>query len=351
MYDLALRAPIVGPAISGARARVNTQFTRAPALAALRPIGETLPATLKPGFKTVAYVDERLGKVYEDAAALVPMATVDDQLASELADIAARKADLPESQAAHYDSIIANRFARLQRPDLSGAMVKKIQGELRTLAREQNAKGETSLGGMLEDAATSVMGIVARADPEAGAMIGRADEGWRVYSMMNDASAAASAKGGNFVPGQFNTEVRRGGRGLGSNMVGKGMAPMQDLATAASSVLPDQFGNPGTANAVGMGALGMGLLKAPVETAALAGGLTAAATPYFVAARRVVEQLPPNVGREELEAAAKELADLAGRDPSVAPLLQAVQARLGRFGGLVGTAATLSPPRVPATAP
>jgi hypothetical protein len=349
--DLGLRAPILGPAIAGARARVNTQFTRAPALAALRPIGERLPRNLEPGFDTVAYVDSKLGKVYDDAAAMVPRVNIDDQLAADISAIAGRKADLPQSQAAQFDSIVADRLARLRGDQVSGETIKTIQGELRALAREQKAKGETSLGSMLDDSAEAVMGLVARANPEAAAMIRQADEGWRIYSMMNDASAAANAKGGVFVPGQFNSQVRSAGKGVGSNMTGKGFAPMQDLATAASSVLPDQFGNPGSANAIGLGALAMGTFSAPAQTVALAGGLTAASTPYFLAARRVVEELPPNVGKDELEAVARELADLAVSDPSVAPLLQSVQARLGRFGGVVGSAATLPPPRVQPTYP
>lgn len=349
--DLAMRAPILGPAISGARERVNVQLNRAPALAALKPIGGNLPRNLQPGFETVEYVDKALGKVYDDAAAMVPRVVPDQQLAADISAIAARKADLPESLAGQFDSIIANRLARLQRGEVSGAVVKDIQSELRALAREQAAKGEESLAAMLNDSAGAVMGLIERTNPEAGALIRSADEGWRIYSMMNDAAAAANAKGGVFVPGQFNTQVRKAGRGMGSNMTGKGRAPMQDLATAASRVLPDQFGNPGTANAIGLNGLVVGAVAAPAQTAMAAGGLAAAATPYFAAARRVVETLPPNAGRAELLAAEQELARLAANDPGISVLLQSVQARLGRASGAVGSNATRPPPRVQSTSP
>lgn len=341
--DVALRAPILGPAIAGARDRVNTQFNRGVALEALAPIGAKLPADLKPGFETVRFVDDALGKVYDDAAALVPAVMADEQLATDLAAVAARKSDLPETLAAQYDSIIANRLARLERGPVSGEMVKTIQGELRKLAREQAAKGEESLSGMLNDAGEAVMGLVGRANPEAGAMIRQADEGWRVYSMMNDAAAAASNREGVFLPGQFNMQVRRAGKGVGSNMTGKGLAPLQDYATAATDILPDQFGQPGTANAIGLGGLGIGALTAPAQTAAVVGGLAAGATPYLMAARRVVETLPPNAGRAELETAQRQLQALSQSDPAVAALLREVQAKLGIAGGVAGAVSMQQP--------
>jgi hypothetical protein len=334
--DVALRAPILGPAIAGARDRVNTQFNRGVALEALKPIGAQLPKDLKPGFETVRYVDDALGKVYDDAAAMVPAVMADEQLAADLAMVAARKSDLPETLAAQYDSIIANRLARLERGPVTGETVKGIQSELRKLAREQAAKGEESLAGMLDDAAESVMGLVSRASPEAGAMIRQADEGWRVYSMMNDAAAAATNREGVFLPGQFNMQVRRAGRGMGSNMTGKGLAPLQDYATAAADILPDQFGQPGSGNVLNYTALGAGAIGAPVQTAAVVGGLAAGATPYLMAARRVVETLPPNAGRAELVAAQRQLAALSQSDPAVAALLREVQARLGSAGGVAG---------------
>jgi hypothetical protein len=341
--DVALRAPILGPAIAGARDRVNTQFNRGVGLEALAPIGAKLPTNLKPGFETVRHVEGALSKVYDDAVAMVPAVMADEQLAADLATVAARKSDLPETLASQYDSIISNRLARLERGPVSGEMVKDIQGELRQLAREQASKGEESLAGMLNDAATAVMGVVSRTNPQAGQMIRAADEGWRVYSMMNDAAAAASNRGGVFLPGQFNAQVRRDAKGMGSNMAGKGLGRMQDYATAATDILPDQFGQPGTANAIGLGSVGVGAVTAPAQTAAVVGGLAAGATPYFMAARRVIETLPPNAGRAELVAAERQLAALSQSDPAVAALLREVQARLGIAGGAVGAVAMQQP--------
>lgn len=338
--DLAQRAPILGPAISGSRNRQVEQLNRGVALKALEPVGLTLPKDLKPGFETVNYVDDALGSVYDEAAKLVPSARVDQPFIDDLASIAERKADLATPTADQYDRIIEQRLSRLARPDADGALVKKIHGELGGLQREAARKGETTLSSMIGDTRRALMGIIGRASPEAGAMINQADQGWQVYSMMNDAAAKASNRGGVFLPGQLNTEVRAAGRGIGSNMTGKGLAPLQELATAATQTIPDQFGNPGTANAVGLGALGMGVLTAPAQAIPAAGALAGAATPYYLMGRKIIERLPENASATELASAMDDLGHLAAVDPKAAELRQMVAARLAAVLGVTGASAS-----------
>jgi hypothetical protein len=189
---------------------------------------------------------------------------------------------------------------------------------------------------MLGETRNALMGLIGRTNPEAGQLIQQADRGWRVYSIMNDAASAASNRGGVFLPGQLNTQVRAAGKALGSNMVGKGKAPLQDLATAAATLIPDSFGNPGTANAALLSGGGVGVITAPAQTLAVGAGLTAAATPYFLAGRKVLTSLPPSATAEELQAAQRQLAELAAKDPAVTALQAQVAARLAPTVGLIG---------------
>lgn len=332
--DLAMRAPILGPAVSGARGRQVEQLNRGVALKALRPVGKTVPKEIQPGFEMVEYVDEELGKVYDDAAKLAPRVTLDEQLLADAEKIGARRVDLADSEAALWDKSIADRLNRLQSGEASGELVKKIHEELGGLQVEHARKGNTTLSSMFGEARRAIMGLVERASPEAGEMIRKADEGWSVYSMMNDAAAQATNRGGVFLPGQLNTQVRSAAKRMGSNMAGKGKGPLQDIATAASRTLPDQFGNPGTANAVGLGGLMMGSWKAPAETVAVAGGLSVAATPYWLMARKVIEELPEAATKAQLTAADEQLARLAASDPAVAALRREVAARLAVGAGV-----------------
>lgn len=332
--DLAMRAPILGGAIRGARGREVEQFNRGIGLKALESVGKPIPKEIKPGFEMVEYVDDALGQVYDDAARLVPEVRLDRELQDEFTRISARTVDLADSEAAQFARIIDDRTQRLQN-GASGEMVKKIHSELGDLQREHMRKGNETLASMIGETRRAIMGLIERANPQAGEMIRRADEGWTIYSMMNDAAAQASNRGGVFLPGQYNAQVRSAGRRLGSNMAGKGRAPTQEIATAAASMIPDSYGNPGTADALGMGALGVHALHDPVSGAGIATGLMTAATPYWLMGRKVLEELPPNATRSQLVAADAELARLAAADPAVAALRREVAARLSVAAGVV----------------
>lgn len=346
--DLAMRAPILGPAISGARSRVNDQLNRAVALRALQPIGEKLPKGVEPGFGMVQYVDEAIGKVYDDATALVERAAPDQQFGDELAAIAQRSAELPESQKGVFERIMRDRLTRLG-SGASGRQIKAIHEELGDLqaAYSKGGGGDAVLGSMIGDVRRSLMGLVGRADPRAGEMIAKADRAWVDYSILNDAAAAASAKGGVFTPSQLNTQARSAAKRLGPNMAGKGAGSLQDVAAAASRTLPDQFGSPGTANALALGAGGVGLVTEPVTTATMGVGLTVASAPYWAMGRKVIEELPASPSRSQAEAAMRQIDDLIARDPSLEPLKRELMLRLTRYSGSAG--ATANPPRqVPA---
>jgi hypothetical protein len=346
--DQAKRLPIVGPAITGLQNRQIDQLNRAVGLKALEPIGEGVPKAVKPGFDMVQYVDDRLGSVYEDAARMTPQVTVDPQLSQDLQAITARTVDLPDSEASQFVKSLNDRLGRLSSGQASGEMVKTIHGELGKLQAEAARQGKSTLSEMFGDTRRAVLGLIERANPQAGDLIRSADEGWSVYSMMNDAAAAATASGGIFTPGQFNTQVRRAAKGMGSNMAGKGMGPLQDLATAASEIIPDTYGNPGTANAIGLGAGGVGLLTAPGPTVAAGAALTTAASPYFLAGRKVLESLPPQASLSQLQQAQAQLAALAANDPRVGVLQREVAARLSSAVGVARSGPRPVPPVIPA---
>jgi hypothetical protein len=337
--DLAMRAPIIGPAISGARNRGVESLNRSVALQAVAPVGKGIPKTVKPGYDTVRYVDEVLGNAYDDAFDMVPTVALDAQLSDDLTKIAERSVDLPESMGGTFERIIKDRLTRLGKAGLSGRDVKQVASEIGDLAAEYRAKGENTMADMLGDVRQSLGGLVGRNNPEAGALIAKADEGWGIYKMLNSAAGKADARGGVYTPGQLTTAVRAGARRQGVNMAGKGEGRLQDLSSAAQQVMPDGFGNPGTANALGLGALGVGVITEPTTAITAATGLGAAATPYFLMGRKILEELPVSASADDLATAQQRLAELASRDPQVRALQQELAARLGRATGAgVGSA-------------
>lgn len=312
--DLAQRAPILGQAIRGARQRSVQGLNAAVANRALAPIGQRLPGNVAPGHDAVGYVSDALGQAYDDAAAMVPQVQVDDQFGQALEAIGQRARELPPGIGEQFQNIVQNRLnSRLGNGPLTGPQMRQVQSELGYLASQQAGSGDAAqraLGDMLDDTAGEVGGLIGRNNPEAGDLINRANEGWANFTRLRN--AASRAKGGVATPGQLAQAVRMGDRSVGKGAVARGDALMQDLTDAASQVMPDAYGNPGTADAAGWGALGMGLATAPAHTVPAAAGLTAASVPYLLMGRRPV--VPPgeiNLSAGAIDQRGQELARLA----------------------------------------
>lgn len=338
--DLAQRAPILGMAIRGARARGVVSLNRAVANQALAPIGEALPASVAAGHAAVQYVADRLGQQYDDAAAMIPQIAPDPEFKTALAAIGKSVSELPTDVGAQYQSILDNRLAPLQSGPVSGQQFGSIQSQIAKLAADRGASSDAaqrSLGDMLESVSDAMKDTMARFSPEAGSKINAANQGWANFVRLR--SAASKAADGIFTPGQLSTAVRTMDKSVGKGNVAKGQAVLQNLSSAASSVMPDKFGNPGTADALGLGALGTSVVTAPHVGVPMAAGLTAAATPYFMMGRRIVSQLGPSTTPAQLQNAAQQLDALVAKDPTVVALRDAVSRRLARTVGVAGAAA------------
>lgn len=287
--DVAMRAPILGTAVRGARQRSVESLNRAVANRALAPIGETLPRGVATGHDSVAHVADRLGAVYDNAAALVPSVAPDQAFTQALGAIGQRTTELPTDVGTQFANIIQNRLTdRLQSGPVTGTQLRGIQSEIGHLAARRSASqdpAQQELGHMLEDVSGELSDLLGRANPEAGAMIGRANEGWANYVRLRN--AASKAKGGIATPGQFTTAVRMSDNSVGKGRVAQGGALLQDLIDPASQVMPDAFGNPGTADALGLGALATSIVTKPALGIPTAAALSAGSIPYLMMGRGV----------------------------------------------------------------
>ena len=330
--DLAQRAPILGPAIRGARERGRESLVRAVANDALKPIGEVVPPNVKTGHAAVGYVEKRLGDLYDEAAEMVPVVVPDEGFTAGRQQIDQAVQELNPDVATQYAAIIKNRVDPvLSRPTISGKDIRSVQRQIGKLAAEKGSSGDEAqraLGDVLETLNDELKGLIARASPEAGELINTANKGWQSFVRLRKASSSASADG-IFSSGQLATAVRQSDKSVGKGRVAKGEAVLQDLSSAASQVMPDAFGNPGTADAVGLGALATGLVTAPAQAVPAAVGLSAAAVPYMMMGRKIVTELPPNATRGQIQEAADQLAVLAQKDPQVAALYRQFAERFG----------------------
>ncbi len=335
--DLAKRAPILGTAIRRAEARSVQSLNRAVADRALEPVGAYLPKTVETGHDSVAHVAKTLGKVYDDAAALVPAAQIDQPFEASLQSIATHLNEQPMTVREQFNAIVQNRLDHLRGKPVTGAQIRDAQSQIAHLASSFSSSDDGAqrvLGGALDDVSDELANVIGRHNPQAGQMIDSANQGWSVYTRMRN--AASKAKGGIFTPGQLQTAVRSLDRSVGKGNVAKGQAVLQDLSNAAWETMPDGFGNPGTADAAGWGVLGVGVLTNPPTGIATIGGLSAAATPYALMGRKIVERIPGNATPAQLQGALAQLTTLATKDPAVLAMRAQVAAKLAALGGATG---------------
>jgi len=306
--NLAQRAPILGPAIRGARQRGSETLNRAVGLRAMDNVDQGIPANIPAGSEMVSYVSDKLGDEFTRGYAMVPTFVPDDQLMSGLRAVSEAKADLPPEFGRQFDNIISSRLQRLGGQDVSGEAVGSVRSEINKLAAgylKSQDPAQQGLGQMLAGVVDELDSAITRINPQAGEVLGNARQGWTDYMRLERASTAAN--GNSFSPGQLSSAVRQSDGSVRRGAVARGEARMQDLSRAASNIMPDTFGNPGTADAIGLGALGTGLVTEPVTTAAISAGLGAASVPYLMMARKVVERLPANATRRELATAVNEV--------------------------------------------
>lgn len=296
--NLAQRAPILGTAIRGARSRGQESLNRAVGNRALDPIGEGVPANVPAGGETVSYVSGRLGQEFDRAAYMVPEISATPELRDGVSRVVAQASDLPEAGRQQLAGILESRLARLDRP-LTGPQYRDVEREIGTLAAQYGASpdpAQQQMGSILSDVGEELRTHLGRVNPEAGEILRNASEGWADFVRMRQASVASGGR--PFSPGQLSTAVRTQDSSVAHGAVGRGEARMQDLSRAASTVMPDSFGNPGTADTAGWGGLIVGSATAPVQTAGVAAGLGVSALPYLAAGRNVVERLPAAASRQ-----------------------------------------------------
>lgn len=332
MEDRAMSAPILGDAIRGARIRGRESLNRAVANRALAPVGETLPANVRPGHDMVAHVEDRLGEAYSRAEGMVSNVTPDTAFAQAMANIRKSLRGQPPSVIKQFESIVADRVtARMEAGPLDGAAIADIKSQLGEIAADNIAGGgaDRTLGRHLSRVGDEITALAGRTNPEYLAAKNAADAGWANFVRLRRAAAASGTESGVFTPSQLRAAARAEDSTVGKGGTARGSALMGDLADNAATVMNQKIPDSGTAGRSAH--LGLGYLVGtnPVVGVPVAAGLGAAAVPYMLMGRRLANAaLRSDTSPEVLAASAKRLQALAAKEPRLLPLAQKVAKRL-----------------------
>jgi len=359
MEDAATSLPILGGAIQDARAANLGTFNHAVANEALKPVGKRVPKTVSPGHETVAFTERALQSEYDK---LIPDGGVraDGEFGTAITGLSDVVQTLQPVNQRRLKGILDQRLlSRMGNGELDGAMYQRVQSELKREATRFSGSGDPdhrAMGEAIQGVSDALKDAAARQNPAFAAKKARVDRGWAEFKRLQAATVAAGAgENGVFSAGQYGGAIKRGDKSLDKGRMARGDALGQDLAGAALRVLPSKVPDSGTATRGAIGALvsAPATIGAGFATGGLPGGLAAAGgigatvgglklaskaySPQAIEAFNKV--LDDRISRQEAREALTELANMAARDPKIAPLYKEAAARLSRGIGVARASA------------
>lgn len=284
--------PGLGDLINRGRRNSLEGFNRAAVNEALSPIGEALPAGVKVGREAARYGQEATSKAYDQA--LSSMSIVPDPtFRGDLSKVQASSASLPDAQRQYFDTVMerdVRPFMQGQTIDGKGVQSLKrgLDKRLSTLGKQSASPADELAAEPLEEMRAAIMNTAERQNPQQFSDYMDADGAYARMQRINDA-ASRMRSDKEFTPNGFAGAVARKGYGTTTAKVARGDALMQELADAASEVLPSQYPDSGSAGRIGLAALlGGGAAGAAfAPKTALAGA--ALSLPYIPGIDRAVE--------------------------------------------------------------
>jgi len=277
LEEKAQSIPILGDAISNARARARDQFNEAAINRATAPIGVKSKGV---GQEAVANASSVLGDAYEAGKNALGFFPIDRKGAQELATLKSMAGTLPMKERRAFNdvwkyfqdeitpngSITADSFKRID---------SKIAKEAAAFSGSSDAY-QQKVGDALKELRRVITETAKRANQDAAKALKEADTGWANLVRVEGAAKAAKNSGGVFTPAQLNMAIQQADRSVRKRAVSHGDALMQDLANAGQNVLGNKVPNSFTTDRalIAGGGLGAYFID-PVIPTALVGGAAA----------------------------------------------------------------------------
>ena len=244
--DRVMSTAFTGDMIAARRGKGFEQFGRATINRALQSIGETLPDS-ETGRRAVAYAGDRLSAAYDDVLPRLS-ATGDQQFVDDLAGIHGEAGMMEPGRQRQFENIL-NGLGRYWQNGVSldGAALKEIEtriGERVRRAAMSTDADQRELGDRLGDVLAAVRDLAARQNPAEAQTLSRINQGWKSLTQVE---RAAGNSGADITPAGYSQAVKASSDTARRRGYSRGEALNQDLADAASAVLPSQVPDSGTA--------------------------------------------------------------------------------------------------------
>lgn len=236
----------VGDVIRSGQRNGVESLNRAAVNRALKPIGDQLPATIKPGHDAIDWAQQRLSQAYQD---LLPRLRIepDQTFGDEAKQIMNEHRDMDPGQLQTFQRIVNREVLQPLQRSATGETAKSVEEWLgHEIARNMKSDDYNvrHLGLALEDIQDSLRGMIARHNPEYSVELGKINQGYANFKRVQ--RAAAASRDGVFSPSQLDNAVKALDRSKDRGSYARGKALMQDLSGSAVKVLPSSVPDSGT---------------------------------------------------------------------------------------------------------
>jgi hypothetical protein len=264
--------PILGDAISGARGRALEQFNNAAINRATAPVGAKVQGA---GQDAVREAGDAISRVYDQGKNLLGAFRLDQQASAELAAVR----NMAQTGLEGKERRVVEGYFKdyLQKPALTAEAFKELDSKLAKDAGRYAGSSDAyqqKVGEALAEVRRIVADNAKRANPQASAVLKRADAAWANLVRVEGASKAGMNNGGMFTPGQLNAAVRQADNSVRDRATARGTALMQDLGSAGQAVLGNKVPNSFTTDRALLagGSLGSYLIDPTIPAGLLAAG-------------------------------------------------------------------------------
>lgn len=254
--DALATVPVVGSMQKAGQRRALESFNLGAINNAIAPVGQ-LPKGVRVGRDAIGTAQKIVGDAYDKALTSMS-APLDEVFHSTLSDTVSNAAqNLTPDQFTTFQGELRKHVTPFVGPDISG---QDLQGLKRGLDARIAKFGQSSspadehIADALSNVRDAFMSTAQRYNPDLFQQYQAADQAYRNMAPINIAAANSKTEG-VITPLQYSGAVARRGYGTTTNNLAAGTANGQDIANAASMVLPAKLPSSGTAERAGILAL------------------------------------------------------------------------------------------------
>lgn len=277
----------VGDSIRNAREGARNQFNKAVLNDAIESVGGKVDDIGTGGVKRAGDI---VSEAYDDALRGLKGVTLDQTGRTQLANLKAMSANMPDTTRNQFNRILDNIVMKRMSPKqgMTADTFKLVESELGSRAATYGKSmqaSERELGDALLEAQNILRSQAARQNPVYADGLAKANQAWAKLVRVEGAAKGSAVNDGVFTPGQYLGAIKSASKSVRGRDFSRGTALGQKFGAAGQRVLGNTYPDSGTAGRMIPMLQGAGAVANPVMTL---GGTAAGMAAYTPAMQKAL---------------------------------------------------------------